>query len=133
METVTKQPPRYILGKVVSKYLILEAISYAFNSIDATEYLFYTSNQFRKLISLNLIALSNIFKTPIVNVMDRFERLFNKSIQQSNLQVELYNEKDLEILRLFLKEIKLKIEKLSIYSSSTFDVMTKEDFELMKP
>jgi ABC-type lipoprotein release transport system permease subunit len=117
----------------VSKYLILEAISYAFNSIDATEYLFYTSNQFRKLISLNLIALSNIFKTPIVNVMDRFERLFNKSIQQSNLQVELYNEKDLEILRLFLKEIKLKIEKLSIYSSSTFDVMTKEDFELMKP
>jgi hypothetical protein len=53
METVAKHKPVYNLGKVVSKNLILEAMSFAFNSIDGTEYLFKTSNMFRKLIALN--------------------------------------------------------------------------------
>jgi hypothetical protein len=53
MENAAKQAPVYNLGKVVSKYLILEAMSFAFDSIDATEYLFHTSNMFRKLIALN--------------------------------------------------------------------------------
>ena len=50
METVH---PRYKLGKVVNKHLILEAMSFAFGSVDATEYLFQTSNMFRKLVALN--------------------------------------------------------------------------------
>jgi hypothetical protein len=53
METVAKQRPRYNLGKVVNKYLILEAMSFAFDSIDATEYLFHTSHMLRQLIALN--------------------------------------------------------------------------------
>ncbi len=53
METVAIQAPRYNLGKVVNKYLILEAMSFAFNSVDATEYLFHLSHMFRKLIALN--------------------------------------------------------------------------------
>ncbi len=53
METVAKQLPCYNLGKVVNKYLILEAMSFAFKTIDGTEYLFKTSNMFRKLIALN--------------------------------------------------------------------------------
>ncbi len=53
METVAKHQPRFILGKVVNKYLILEAMSFAFDSIYGTEYLFQTSNMFRKLIALN--------------------------------------------------------------------------------
>jgi hypothetical protein len=53
METVVKQLPVYKLGKVVNKYLILEAMSFAFDSIDGIEYLFQTSNMFRKLIALN--------------------------------------------------------------------------------
>ncbi len=53
METVAKHQPVFNLGKVVSKHLILEAMSFAFNSIDGTEYLFQTSNMFRKLIALN--------------------------------------------------------------------------------
>ncbi len=53
METEAKQQPRFILGKVVNKYLILEAISFAFFSIDGTDYLFHTSNMFRKLVALN--------------------------------------------------------------------------------
>jgi hypothetical protein len=84
METVAKHKPRYNLGKVVNKYLILEAVSFAFETIDATEYLFQTSNMFRKLIALNKIALSNIFKTSekeIEDVENRFECLLNKRIQ----------------------------------------------------
>ncbi len=53
METAAKHQPRYNLGKVVNKYLILEAMSFALKPIDATEYLFQTSNMFRKLIVLN--------------------------------------------------------------------------------
>ncbi len=53
METVTKPRPCYNLGKVVNKHLILEAISFAFDSVDATEYLFHSSSMFRKLIALN--------------------------------------------------------------------------------
>jgi hypothetical protein len=98
METAAKQPPRFILGKVVNKYLILEAISFAFDSLDATEYLFYTSNMFKKLIALNLIALSKILKTSekeIVEVDNKFEMLFNKSIQKRNLNIELNDNYDL--------------------------------------
>jgi hypothetical protein len=136
METVAKQLPRYYVGKVVNKYLILEAISFAFTSIDATEYLFQTSKMFRKLIALNLIALSKILKAPekeVVEVGNRFEMLFNKSIQQKYLKVELNDEGDLKILKQFLKKIKLNIEEISIKASSHFKMMTKEDFKLIKP
>ncbi len=95
METVARHQPRYNLGKVVNKYLILEAMSFALKPIDATEYLFQTSKMFRKLIALNQIALSNIFKAPllleeIVNVENIFEMLFNKRIQQRTLKVSLH-------------------------------------------
>ena len=53
MESTVKQLPCYHLGKVVNKYLILEAMSFAFESLVATEYLFHTSLMFRKLIALN--------------------------------------------------------------------------------
>ncbi len=58
--------------------------------------------------------------------------LFNKSIQQSNFSVELRNEKNLEILRLFLKKLKLNIKEIT-FSPSYLKMMTKEDFELIKP
>ena len=54
--------------------------------------------------------------------------LFNKRIQQKYLNVELWNEEDLKILRLFMTKIKLKIE--NIRGNYIF---TKEDFELIKP
>ncbi len=57
--------------------------------------------------------------------------LFNKSIQQRNLKVELKNETHLEIFRLFLKKLKLNIVEIEI--DGKFMMMTKEDFELIKP
>jgi hypothetical protein len=66
-------------------------------------------------------------------VISNFERLFNKSIQESNIQVFLFDFADLKIFRLFLKKIKLSIDEISIYDSSTLDFMKKEDFEQIKP
>ncbi len=56
--------------------------------------------------------------------------LFNKRIQQRKLKVSLSNEEDLKILRLFLRKIKLDIEEICIEGKF---MMTKEDFELIKP
>ncbi len=56
--------------------------------------------------------------------------LFNKRIQKRCLKVELWHEGRLEILRLFLKKIKLNI--VEIYIRANFK-MTKEDFDLIKP
>ena len=56
--------------------------------------------------------------------------LFNKRIQQRYLKVSLRKEEDLKILRLFLKKIKLNIEQICIGGDF---MMTKEDFELIKP
>ena len=129
METAAKQLPCYNLGKLVSKHLILEAMSFAFNSIQATEYLFHTSHMFRKLIALNKIVLSNIFKVSddeilYVNMGRGFVELFNKSIQQRNLEVVLDDFEDLMILRLFLGKIKLNINQITIYCINFFSRMT---------
>jgi hypothetical protein len=59
--------------------------------------------------------------------------LFNKSIRQRNLQIKLEEDIDLEILRLFLKKIKLNINKIEIDRYSNVNTITGEDFELMKP
>ena len=56
--------------------------------------------------------------------------LFNKRIQKKYLSVSLNNKEDLKILRLFLKKLKLNIEQ--IFINGDF-MMTKEDFELIKP
>jgi hypothetical protein len=66
----------------------------------------------------------------IMDVRDSFEMLFNKCIQQRTLEVILFKEEDLKILRLFLTKIKLNIEE--IFIGGNF-MMTKEDFELIKP
>ncbi len=42
------------------------------------------------------------------------------------------DEKDLKILRLFLKKIKLNIDEILI-DSLVFDIMKKEDFDIIKP
>jgi hypothetical protein len=63
-------------------------------------------------------------------VENRLEMLFNKRIQQRTLKVSLWNEEDLKILRLFLTKIKLDIEEIFIDGEI---MMTKEDFELIKP
>jgi hypothetical protein len=74
-----------------------------------------------------------------VDVFDRFEMLFNKRIQQRNIAVSLEVEEDLKILRLFLTKIKLNIEEIFIrdpFKQNSIDgkfMMTKEDFELIKP
>ncbi len=68
----------------------------------------------------------------IEDVKNRFEMLFNKRIQQRTLKVSLWNEEDLKILRLFLRKIKLDIDKI-IIAHNISDLMTKEDFELIKP
>jgi hypothetical protein len=65
-------------------------------------------------------------------VCNRFEKLFNKRIQQKYLEVYLKGGYDLKILRLFLKKIKMKIDKITI-DGFTFNMMTKEDFEQIKP
>ncbi len=65
-----------------------------------------------------------------MDVRDSFEMLFNKCIQQRTLEVILFKEEDLKILRLFLTKIKLNIEE--IFIGGNF-MMTKEDFELIKP
>jgi hypothetical protein len=56
--------------------------------------------------------------------------LFNKRIQRRTLKVRLREEDDLEVLTLFLKKIKLYIDEIKIYGVF---LMTKEDFELIKP
>jgi hypothetical protein len=65
-----------------------------------------------------------------VNIENIFEMLFNERIQQRYLKVSLFNEEDLKILRLFLTKIELNIEQLNICGEF---MMTKEDFELIKP
>jgi hypothetical protein len=65
-----------------------------------------------------------------VDVGNRLEMLFNKRIQQRTLRVSLYDEKDLKILRLFLTKIKLDVEEICIRGKF---MVTKEDFELIKP
>ncbi len=56
--------------------------------------------------------------------------LFHKRMQQRTLKIELWNEEDLKILRLFLSKIKLDIDEICIHRDFK---MTKEDFELIKP
>ncbi len=65
-----------------------------------------------------------------MNIENIFEMLFNERIQQRYLKVSLFNEEDLKILRLFLTKIELNIEQLNICGEF---MMTKEDFELIKP
>ncbi len=65
-----------------------------------------------------------------MDVGNGLEMLFNKRIQQRILKVILWNENDLKILRLFVKKIELNI--VEIYIRGKF-MMTKEDFELIKP
>ncbi len=65
-----------------------------------------------------------------MDVKNKLEVLFNKRYQQRTLEVELRKEEDLKILRLFLTKIKLDIEEIRIEGKF---MMTKEDFELIKP
>ncbi len=64
---------------------------------------------------------------------NEFYMLFNKSTHKKYLNVQLNDEKELKILRLFLKKIKLEIKSLYISCLMPRDIIKKEDFQLIQP
>ena len=97
---------------MVSKYLILEVISYAYYVEEGTELIFSTSKSMRAIIVENQSATYKIFRRKkVVNIEDSFWKLASPRIMSKNIMFNLKTEEDLMILSDFKRiNKKMKVE-----------------------
>ena len=81
--------PKYSLGKITNKHLILEILSYAFNYEQAASLLHKGTKHLRRLITENKVAFINVLGAPLPHsecMSDFKEKVYLSTIMGSKLK-----------------------------------------------
>lgn len=90
---------KFTLGKLVSKYLILEVISYTCYVDEGIDFMFATNKSMRAIIVENQSALYKIFKRrKVINIGDNFWKLVSPRVISKNIIVHIKTEEDIQIV-----------------------------------
>ena len=107
---------KFTVGKIVSKYLIMEIISYCLYADEGADLLFGTNKSMRQLVQENYRVLYKIFKRrKVISIDDSFWKLASPRVISKNIIFNVKTMEDLMIIRDFkVRNRKLKIEGINI-------------------